>query len=255
MAGLLIASTGTGGAFILNGLSYVAVIIALSFMKVNLYVPKVETRPLVAIQQGLSYCFTHPVIRILVIFAGINSIFGWSYTTIMPLIAKKQFHLEAGGLGYLYAFTGMGALTATLLISAFSKKISALVFILGGNTLFALSIVLFSLSTQRFWAHSFLFLSGFGLISSASTMNSTIQRIVKPEFRGRVMSIYVLMFIGMVPLGNLQIGFVSEHLGTSAAIQIGASIVFLFGTVLFFYRNRIISKYDLYRKASMDIDV
>lgn len=255
IAGLLIVTTGTGGAFVLNSLSYIAVIAALLSMNIDSYVAPGITKPLQAIKAGLIYCFTHPIIRILVVFTGVNSVFGWSYATLMPLIAQQQFHVGAGGLGYLYAFSGIGAFTATLIISFFSKKVPAIVFILGGNTLFALSIILFSMSRQLHWAYAFLFLSGFGLISSASMMNSTIQRIVLPEFRGRVMSIYVLMFIGMVPLGNMQIGYVSEHWGTSTAIQLGASIVFVFGTVVFLYRHKIIAKYDLYKRARVDIDV
>ena len=254
IAGVLIVTTGTGGAFILNGLSYVAVIVALAFIKVAPQPLSEKVRPLKAIRQGLSYTYGHPIIRNLVLLAGVTSVFGWSYVTIMPIIAKHQFGFGAQGLGYLHAASGLGALLASVVISALSSRWPASVFILGGNFIFTLSMLLFSITTYPPVAYALLFLSGFGLIASSSMMNSTIQRIVKPEFRGRVMSIYVLMFIGMVPLGNMQIGYLSEHLSTSIAIQIGCSIVMLCGIILFFHRNKIQQKYNTYKRLHVDVD-
>jgi MFS family permease len=250
MAGILIALVGTGGAFIINGVSYIAVIIALLAMHIELYVPDKKIHPIKAIRQGLTYSFSHPIIRTLIIFAGVTSIFGWSYTTVIPLIAKNEFHLGAAGLGYLFAASGSGALVAAVFISAFSKKVSGMVFILGGNSIFALSLILFSFTTNFYMALLLLFLSGFGLISQASMMNSTIQGMVRSEFRGRVMSIYILMFIGFVPLGNMEIGYLSEKFGTSIAIRIGAIIVFIFGLIIFIYRNKIRAAYNEYKKVS-----
>jgi MFS family permease len=251
MAGILIALTGTGGAFIINGISYIAVIAALLAMRIDLYVPDKKIHPIKAIREGLNYSFGHPIIRTLIIFAGVTSIFGWSYTTVIPLIAKNEFHLGAAGLGYLFAASGSGALVAAVVISAFSKKVSAMVFILGGNSIFAVSLIFFSFTTDFYLALLLLFLSGFGLISQASMMNSTIQGMVKSEFRGRVMSIYILMFIGFVPLGNMEIGYLSEKFGTGLAIRIGAIIVFIFGLVIFLYRNNISAAYAEYKKTKM----
>jgi MFS family permease len=250
VAGILIALIGTGGAFIINGISYIAVIIALIAMKMELYVPDKKIHPLKAIKEGLDYSFSHPIIRTLIIFAGVTSVFGWSYTTVMPLIAKNEFHQGAAGLGYLFAASGTGALLATLLISAFSRKISPMIFILGGNSVFAISLILFSFTNNFYLAILLLFFSGFGLISQASVMNSTIQSMVKGEFRGRVMSIYILMFIGLIPLGNMEIGYLSEKIGTSLAIRIGAIIVFIFGGVIFIYRNKIRKEFTEYKKIA-----
>jgi MFS family permease len=251
MAGILIALIETGGAFIMNGISYIAVIIALFAMKIDLYVPEKKIHPIKAIKEGLTYSFSHPIIRTLIVFAGVTSVFGWSYTTVIPIIAKNEFHLGAAGLGYLFAASGSGALLATILISAFSKKISGMVFILGGNSIFALSLILFSFTTNFYLALLLLFLSGFGLISQASMMNSTIQGMVKSELRGRVMSIYILMFIGLIPLGNIEIGYLSEKIGTSLAIRTGAIIVFLFGGIIFIYRNKIRTAYEEYKKQDI----
>lgn len=247
IAGLLIALIGTGGAFIANGISYIAVIIALFAMRITSTVHDTHPNPFRAIHEGVIYVFSHPIIRTLLIFTGITSVFGWSYTTIMPVIAQNTFHLDATGLGYMYAVSGLGALLATVLISAFSKRVNALFFILGGNTLFALSIILFTFTSNLFAALFFLFLSGLGLLLQFSMMNTTIQSLVEDKYRGRVMSIYILMFLGLSPLGNLQIGFLSDYLGTGTAIQIGALVTFLFGMLVFLNRNRVRQAYEEYK--------
>lgn len=239
LAGFLIAAVGTGGAFILNGISYVAVILALILMQVQNKVIKSDLHPLTAIKEGLIYSFTHPVIRTLLVFVGVVSVFGWSYTIILPVIAQNIFNTDATGLGYLYVSSGLGALLATFLVSALANKISPLVFIIGGNSLFALSLILFSFTTNFNLALILLFFSGLGLLAQYAMMNTTIQHLVSDSVRGRVMSIYVLMFLGLSPLGNFQIGYLSEKLGTEAAIRIGAIIVFLFGVLVFFNRKRI----------------
>ena len=248
VAGLLIALVGTGGAFIINGLSYIAVIIALLKMNTQSRVSKRNTNALRAIQQGFIYSFSHPVIRTLIVFTAVSSVFGWSYTTIMPIIAQNEFHVEAAGLGYLYAATGLGALMATFLIAAFAKRVEPVMFIAGGSMLFAVSLILFSYTTNFTLALVLLFFAGLGLLSQFAMMNTRIQSLVKSEFRGRVMSIYVFMFIGLAPLGNFEIGWLSEKAGTSFAIRLGAIIVFIFAFIVFLRRNKITGAFNKYQE-------
>lgn len=248
IAGVLIAIIGTGGAFLLNALSYVAVIMALRKIKTEPTEPAPKRHPILAIKEGINYSFTHPIIRTLFLVIGVVSIFGWSYTTVLPIIALNNFHVGAAGLGYLYAASGLGSLIATIIVALYSKKISPLYFIVGGTIVFSVSIFLFSFSQDIHTASVLLFFSGFGLLSFASQSNTTIQTLVKSEFRGRVMSIYVLMFIGLTPIGNFQIGLISEHMGTSFALQAGSVVVFFAGLTVFFFKNRIIEKYKEYQK-------
>ncbi|HUD44998.1 MAG TPA: MFS transporter [Patescibacteria group bacterium] len=249
IAGFLIAIVGVGGAFIINGVSYIAVIIALFFMRVSSIVHDTHPNPFFAIKEGVVYSVKHPIIRTLLLFAGVTSIFSWSYTTMLPYMVEHTFHMGADGLAYLYMATGIGAVSATVLVSIFTKKINSLIFILGGNTLFAIGVILFSFTTQMIYALPVLFLAGFGLLAQFSMLNTTIQSLVEDKYRGRVMSIYTIMFLGMAPIGNLQIGFLSEHLGTGFAIRIGAVISFLFGVFIFFIRKRIQQAYKEYTGA------
>lgn len=235
VAGLLIAGFGLGMAFILNGFSYIAVIIALFFIKTR-YIPvKIHPSPIKAIKEGLHYAFSHPTIKSLLISTVIISIFGWSYSTIMPVIAHDIFGLNAAGLGYLYAATGIGALFATVIISAYSHRMSPYIFIIGGNIMFAVMLILFTLTRSLYLGYFFLFLIGFSLVGMFAMINTTIQHAVSDQMRGRVMSIYTLSYLGFAPLGNFEIGYVAEKWGPGFAIRISAFIVLLFG--IYFFRN------------------
>lgn len=250
IAGIMIAWIGTGGAFLLNSFSYIAVILALKFIRIEHVVLNKITNPFTAIKEGISYSLMHPIIRTLFIIIGIVSIFGWSYTTVLPIIAKREFHLEAAGLGYLYAATGAGSLMAAILVSMLSKKISPVFFITGGTVVFAISIILFSYAKDVMLASILLFFSGLGLLSFAATSNSIIQSLVRNEYRGRVMSIYVLMFIGLTPIGNFQIGLVSEHMGTSFALRVGSCIVLAAGLIVYYFKDFIIAQHREYKKST-----
>ncbi len=250
IAGLLIALIGTGGAFIVNGFSYIAVLMALLWMKVQFPTERRKLHAINAIEEGLTYSFTHPIIRTLIIFTGVSSVFGWSYTTLMPLIAQNTFHLGAAGLGYLYAASGIGSLLATILIATFSKKISPEIFILGGSILFAISLILFSYTSHLLTGLILLFLTGLGLLSQFAMMNTVIQSLVSSELRGRVISIYILMFIGLTPMGNIGAGWLAEHIGTGATMRTGAIVILIFSSCILYYRNKIRAAYVVYKKKT-----
>jgi MFS family permease len=239
VAGILIAAVGVGGAFIINGISYVAVIVALVLMRiVSIKISDVHPHPLEAIRDGLSYSFSHPTIRTLLIFSSVVSIFGWSFSTIMPVIAQNTFHVGAVGLGQLYSASGVGAFLATIFVSALGRKFSPYVFILSGNTLFALSLFLFTMTSNFGMALVFLFFAGFGLLVTFPTISSTIQHLVEDKYRGRVLSIYTVTFLGFFPIGNLEVGLVSEHWGTNFAIRLGAAVILAAGILFYLSRNK-----------------
>lgn len=244
VAALLIATVGTAMAFVLNGLSFLGVIVALLNIKVKEKVDDTPFRPLESIKEGLKYSFSHKIIRTLLIFTGITSVFGWSYSTVLPLIAQNKFHEGIEGLGYLYSAVGIGALVSAVFVSAFGNKLSSTLLIIGGNFLFVSSIFLFTFMSSVYPAMFFLFFSGFGLMTQFSTMNSTIQSLVEDNIRGRVMSIYTIMFLGLFPIGNLQVGFFSEHFGSDLTIRIGALIVLMFSAFLFTTRKRLKKVYE-----------
>lgn len=238
IAGLIIALYGTGTAFLLNGLTYIAVIFALYLIHEKSQLPQIHPHPIDSIKEGLLYSFSHNQIKILLIFVAVVSIFGWSYATILPVVTQKVFQQGAAHLGYLYTATGMGALTGTILVSIFSKKKNAISFIIKGNIIFAISIVVFSFITKFSYSLPFLFLAGMGLIMQLATVNSTIQHLVDNNIRGRVMSLYTLMFVGMMPLGSFQVGLIADRFGPQLAIRIGGIVVLLLGIILYLNKHR-----------------
>lgn len=253
IAGLLIVFIGTGGAFLVNAVSYLAAIVALYLMNVTEVKHGSPIHPLKAIKQGISYSYSHPQIRYLLFFTAVVSIFGWSYSTVMPYIAKNTLFVGAAGLGYLYAAVGVGALISTVLVSAYGKRVSDYVFIVGGIILFGLSIIGFSYSRTVLMAFPFLIISGVGLLACFSTVNAALQHAVADKLRGRVMSIYILVFVGLFPLGNFEVGLLSEHFGAANAIRIGAVIVIISGVLYFIARHKINKQQKKYESAHEDV--
>lgn len=242
VSGLLIAGFGTGIAFLLNGFSYIAVIIALLYINTLDKVIHSNIQPFEAIKEGVRYAFANSTIKILLILAAVVSIFGWSYSTLMPVIASDIYHINALGLGYLYASAGAGALLGAFFISAFSNKINHWSIIIFGNLFFVFSLLIFTFITNVYLAALFLFFIGFGLVSQFSTINSIIQHAIDDNMRGRVMAIYTISFIGLTPIGNFEIGYFAEKFGSEFAIRANALVLAAFGLFLFYHRKKLKSK-------------
>lgn len=247
IAGFLIATVGIGWAFIANGISFAAVIVALLLMKIKEISNEMHPHPFSAIKEGVSYTLKHPIIKTLLIFTGVASVFGWSYATILPLISQNIFNLGAAGLGYLYTASGVGAFLGVIIVSVFSKKINHLIFIFGGNLIFTAGIILFTFTTNFIVALFFLAIAGAGLVSQFSMINAAIQKSVVQKYRGRVMSLYTLMFLGLSPIGSFQVGFFTEHFGPEFAIRLGAIISFCFMLATFRNRKKIEKEYNIYK--------
>ncbi len=238
LAGIIIALIGIGGAYIFNGLSFIPIMIALLYVKVSPIISGSHPNPLKAIKEGLYYSFSNSYIKKMLIFISITSIFGWSYITIMPYVVENVFHKDVSYLGYFYASAGIGALLGAVIVSVLFKKINPKIFIFGGNIMFVCALFLFTFTSNVFVAIPLLFFAGLGLIMQLSTINNSIQTEVDDKIRGRVMSIYTLMFMGMSPFGSFQIGLLSDRFGPQFAIRLGVIIVFLFAFLLILNRNK-----------------
>ena len=246
LAGLYIVLAGTGGALVLNGLSYIAVIIALLLIDTPYKVTNLNLSPLKAIKEGISYSYRNPVIRAIFLYVSAMSIFGWSYTTIIPVLAKEVFHSNATGMGYLFSAIGIGAISATLLVSTFSKNFSKLSIVIFGNTLFSLSLFLFSLTSNLNLGIFYLFLAGGGLVAINVVLGTMVQMMADEKYRGRVSSIYFLLYAGLLFLGNLEIGFLTDTFGSGTALRLNTLAVLIISLVIYFYRGRLRSAQKVY---------
>lgn len=233
LAGLLIQKFGNGGAFILNGLSFIAPVIALTLMKVHTILPTEHPNPFESIKQGIKYTASHKLIRSIILFAAVFSIFGFSYNTILPVVVKDIFHRDASGLSAFYTAAGLGALTGVVLITFATKKFSELQLILFGSIICSLSLFAFSLTNNFTIALATLYINGAAMTFPFAMLMSTLQHHVDNNVRGRVMSIFTLAFLGMQPLGSFQIGTVAEHFTPALAFQINSVVVLLAAIMLY----------------------
>lgn len=236
LAGLLIAWVGNSGAFILNGLSFFAPIIALISMKVNSPPPQIHEHPIKAIKSGVQYAYHHPMIKKLLIFSAITSIFGFSYSTLLPVIIEQEFHKGATELGIMFSSAGIGALLGTILLQLFIKRFAKEKILVAASLSFATFIIAFTFIHAFYLSLIALFFASMSITTQMALSNTTVQHAVENHMRGRVMSLFTLAFMGMFPLGSLQIGFIAEHLGAPFAIRLSASIVF-FGALIFWYSS------------------
>jgi MFS family permease len=253
IAGLMISWIGTGGAFIANGLSFLAVIAALRAIRTTAQRKDiVHQPPLQSIKEGLVYAWEHPLIRTIILFVSVVSIFGWSFMAMLPVVAKHTFGLNASGMGYLFSAFGLGSLSGTVLISMYSAKIRSSTFVIGGISLFSTALICFTFSGNVLVAMFFLFIAGIGMLSAFATMTATVQRMVDDRYRGRVMSLYLMVLMGFMPIGNLEVGFLSEHFGTAVAIRSGCAVVLLATIFLWSHRHDITKSWEAYdeKKAS-----
>ncbi len=224
-AGLLMAKLGIAMCFFVDGISYIAVIAGLLMLRI---VPsKVPPRTASVLSEtfsGFRYVLKTPLLlRVFGLFAVVG-IFGWSYSVLMPAIARDTLHLDEEGYGLLLGANGFGALCGALIIAATGHVFSPRRLAFSGLWFFSAMIIGFA-ATSTFWlACLYLAGSGLGLILFFSSANSAVQLSVKDEMRGRVMGIWALLFGGVVPLGSLQAGTMAQYLGATPTLIIGAII-------------------------------
>jgi len=224
LAGAVIAWLGIAGAFFMNAVSFIPVIIALLMMRV----PPVPARPrepvIHSLKEGFRFIRGQRTVTGLLVLAAAVSIFSMPYMVLMPVFARDILKVGAKGLGYLVSCVGFGALIGALVISTLGDIKGKGKLLLAGNLTFCAMLILFSFSRYAPLSMALLVVAGWGIMTSMALTNTLIQTSTPNELRGRVMSVYVLMFMGMAPLGSFQGGLVAHWLGAPAAVRIGAIV-------------------------------
>jgi MFS family permease len=239
-AGLTYALFGPAWCFLINGISFIAVIVALKLMKLKPFVPKpVRASALADLKEGLKYVAAHPMIRTIMGLVGVVSLFGISFITLIPAWSVNILHGDARTNGFLQSARGAGALVAALLIASLGR------FHFRGRLLtfgtFALPAVtaLFALVRWAPLSLVLIFGSGLSLILVFNLANALVQTFAPNELRGRIMSIYALTFFGLAPIGSLGVGLTAERLGQPAAIFIGTGIMFVAAAAIAVFMPRL----------------
>jgi len=222
VAGLLVARYGVGIAFLLNGLSFIAVIAALLAIRTE-----GEPRPRSGdtlgqeILQGIRYAWETPLIALVLSLLLVMSLFVINFGVLVPLIARDVLHEGAHGFGLLMASLGIGAVTGAVAL-ALGGRGRAPVWLLAGTALVAAAGVGGLGAVRQFWvAAALLAVEGFVMIVFMASSNTTMQVTVPDALRGRLMGVYAFVFVGMTPFGALLIGTVAERWGVPAACVAG----------------------------------
>jgi MFS family permease len=225
IAGILVASIGEGWCFFANGISYIAVIAGLLFMRVNPFRPAAATMSAWhTIREGFRYVGETMPIRAIVQLLAVVSFAGLPYTVLMPIFAARILHGGAQTLGVLMGATGLGALVGALLIASRTALKGFMVWIPVAAAGFALSLAGFSLSSSMWFSCAMLLVAGFSVTIQVGASNTLIQSIVPDHLRGRAMSVYSMMYIGVGPVGAMVAGFAADRFGARLTILAGATV-------------------------------
>jgi MFS family permease len=215
IAGFVLENLGDGVCFMLNALSFVAVIGSLLLMKLPKYIKQVHTKNVFGeLREGMVYLKKTPSIAFVIMMLGLISLFVLPFSTLLPVYAKDIFKGTASTFGIIDSVIGLGAFSGAIFLASL-KPGSNLKKILAVNTLvFGAGLLLFSHEGNYLLALVFATVAGFGMMSQITVSNTLIQTTVEPNMRGRVISFYAMAFFGMQPLGGLLIGSLSKWIGT-----------------------------------------
>ncbi len=225
VAGFLMASVGITWCFILNGLSFIAVIAGLRMMRLPKFVPPMKPHSTGRhILEGFQYVAAHRRVRILLLLFSVVGVFGWSYSVLLPAYATDILHVGERGYGLLLSANGFGALAGALTVATWGGRVRPRLMIFGGLWIFSAMLALLALVRWYPLVLLSLAVGGWGMLLYFSTTNTLIQSSVSNAMRGRVMGIWALVFGGMMPVGGIESGFLSHAVGVPWTI-IGGAII------------------------------
>ena len=236
LAGILIAATNEGWCFLVDGISYVAVIASLLMMRVaSATEPGSGTSMLAQLREGWNYVAGFAPIRTILLLFALLSLMGWPFMVLMPIFAAQVLHGGPHTLGFLMGAVGVGSL-----ISALSLVVRRSVRGLGkmipiAATTFGVGLICFGLSTNLWLSMALLLLTGFGMMQGLTASNTIIQTLVDENMRGRVMSYYTMAFVGMAPFGSLLAGALAHLIGAPRTVIV-SGIACILGGLWFWTR-------------------
>ena len=222
LAGILIALVGEGMCFLLNAISYLAVIFSLLAMRVSPVLrPAHRSGILKELYEGFAYASAFTAIRNMLLLLALTSLMAMPYTVLMPVFAKDVLQGGPHTLGFLLAGAGVGALVGSVYLISRKNVLGLEKWLTHGACLFGGALILFALSRVFELSLLLMVVSGFGMIVQAASTNTLIQTIVDEDKRGRVMSFFAMAWRGMVPFGSLLAGVMADWFGAPLTLAIG----------------------------------
>ncbi len=233
IGGLLIAQVGEGYCFLIDGLSYIAVLWALLAMKLPpKVIPRTEGNPWQKIKAGWTYAFRSPPIRAILLLSALVSLMGMQYTVLVPVVADTILHGNAQTLGFLMAASGIGAVLGGLYLATRQTVVGLGKLIIAGPAILGVGLMIFAFSRWLPLSQLALGLVGLGTILQIAAGSTVLQTIVDDDKRGRVMSLYTMSFLGITPFGSLLGGALAHQIGVTNTLII-AGVACILGTIGF----------------------
>ena len=235
LAGIVLSHWGAAMCYLLNALSFIAVIFSLLMMRLPDFVARTQKA---SVWEGFKFIRSSPGVFRTVALVGAGSFFTWSVSTLFPMIATT-YGEAARGYSYLMATNGVGAALGGLFVAVFGERLVRRTLVYGGAIVFCLSLLLLSVMHTFLLVNACVVLSGFSMIVFAISANTKVQSDLPDMLRGRVMAVYTLVMGGLMPLGGLEIGFLAHQrnsagvaIGINAGICLGISIALYVWSVL-----------------------
>jgi len=237
IAGLVIAMFGVPACFYLNAASFMPAIFALNKIKAKGTTRTYQKGFIKGISDGWNFIIRERQIFYIMVMIAVLSLFGIPYIVLLPVFAGEVLNVGAKGLSLLVASAGAGSFIAAITIAFKGEVRKKEVYMPLFALIFSLSVLSVSFSKNLYASMVLLFFAGLGIVSFLATANSFIQNAVPDFLRGRVMSVYTLMFLGLTPLGNSLIGFTAHLAGTVTSLKIFAALCII-GSVIFLKKFR-----------------
>lgn len=219
LAGMLIAATNEGWCFLLDGVSYVAVIASLLMMRLPAASEARATTTMVAqLREGWVYVANFAPIRTILLLFGLLSLMGWPFMVLMPIFAVQVLHGGPHTLGFLMAAVGVGSLlcAVSMVLRRTVRGLTGMLPI--GAAAFGAGLVCFGLSNTMWFSMAMMLVTGFGMMQGLTASNTILQTLVEEKMRGRVMSYYTMAFMGMAPFGSLLAGALAHAIGAQRTV-------------------------------------
>jgi MFS family permease len=221
LAGIVIGSVGEGYCFLIDAISYLAVIASLLMMRVRVAPPKPSRASMLEqLKDGWSYVMGFAPIRTILSLFALVSLMGMPFMVLMPIFAGRVLHGGPHTLGFLLGASGVGALISAISL-ALRKTVRGLTTMIQASAaLFGVGLICFGLSRFLPLSLFLMLIVGFGMMQGLAASNTVIQTLVPEDYRGRVMSYYTMAFVGMAPFGSLLAGALAHQLGAPRAVMI-----------------------------------
>jgi len=230
LAGLLIAVKSEGWCFLVDGISYIAVIFSLLMMRV----PRPEeqrarTSMLSQMREGWTYVAAFVPIRSILLLFGLLSLMGWPFMVLMPIFAAKILHGGPHTLGFLMGAVGIGSLVSALSL-VMRRSVRGLTRVIPvAAVIFGIGLIAFGFSHYLWLSMLMMLVTGFGMMQGLTGSNTIIQTLVDENMRGRVMSYYTMAFVGMAPFGSLLAGAMAHAIGAPRTVIVSGVACILGG--------------------------